>query len=536
MDVVVADVVLLAKVVEYLSRQDAITMVYVNSAWTKALIRPSLWEELAHTPKGPFLATCFRRAASYIYTEMDVPSPNVNRRGSPPTIRGCLLNDRSTIKDYIDELKAMFYEQRRFQDKPRIVLQLPDAFFDDAKAKGDYPSKHTMFSHAFQTVKLIEGATFHGGNIVSAATHVVSGGLGHDGAFFYLWSLHDGALCGTIALASAVSFDICSTALAIGTMDGTVKVWDIASWIAKSPASRNSRNQHPVVILPPSMTLTLRSHLNLAPFLRTRSSQSVRITKVTIALTDGSFHQVAATTEKGDVHVWDASKGDSILSLSTERIHSSALPRANRDPRPQVTSLMLFRNTLVCGTSAGLVRIFDLRSGKLTHRISGHPDAILKTDTKGRVLWTAGRDGSVRWWGGKNPKVCPKSALCRGAISALEMDETAVVAAYDGGGMEAWDVRTQQSLCTFASKSVGGIDSVQFDKRKLVTIAKDGAAYLWRWYSMYPIWTIPSDPVAKYTSVCFDEKHLVLGTTNGTAQVFAMEGTPAKARTTVYDY
>ncbi|KAF0690386.1 Aste57867_18221 [Aphanomyces stellatus] len=527
MDDVVADAPLLAKVVGFLSRQDAISMVYVNSTWTKALMRPLVWEELAQTPKGPFLATCFRRAASYIYTEMDVPSPNVNRRGSPPTIRGCLLGDRSTIKDYIDELKGMYYEQRRLNERP-MTLQLPDVLFDESKSKGDHQSKREMFKNAFKTVKLIESVEKFG----QGATHALSGGIGIDGGFFYLWRLKDQELIGTVALASAVCFDICSTALAIGTLDGTVKVWDLATWINKSKSPSSSA----ATIIPPTTTLTMRSHLNLAPFLRTRSNHAYKITAVKVDLSEGSFLQAAATTEKGDIHVWDATKGEIILSLPPDRIHTSALPRAARLSRPQVTSMMLFRNTLVCGTSCGFVRIFDLRNGKLTHRISGHPDAILKTDTKGRVLWTAGKDGSVRWWGGKTAKVCPKSALCRGTVGALEMDETAVVAAYELGGMQAWDVRTQQPLSSFASAAVGGLAALQFDKRKLVTISSAGDATLWRWYSMYPHFTFPRQhDHHSYTALCFDEKHLVLGTDAGRALVYKMEGSPYK-KSSVYDY
>ncbi|ETV95249.1 hypothetical protein H310_11155 [Aphanomyces invadans] len=526
MEEVLADAAVLANTISFLPRQDAMSMVYVNSMWTKALMRPAVWEELAQTPKGPILATCFRRAASYIYTEMDVPSPNVNRRGSPPTIRGCLLSDRSTIKDYIDELNGMYYEQRRMEKAPRL-LQLPDVLVDDSKAKGDQSSD--TVKNAFHTVKLIDSEI----DGTSGASHVLSGGITIDGGFFYLWRLKDLALCGTIALASAACFDVCSTALAIGTVDGTVKVWDFATWLSRmSEASASSLNPR-LMIIPPTTTLALRSHMNLTSFLRTRSSQTHRITQVKIDVSDGAFLQAAATTDKGDVHVWDATKSEIVLSLGPERIHTSTLPRMARESRPQVTSLMLIRNTLVCGTSAGFVRIFDLRNGKLTHRLSGHPDAILKTGTKGRVLWTAGTDGSIRWWGGKSAKVCPKSALCRGRVSALEMDETAVVAGFEDGGLQAWDVRTQQPLCTFASSSIG-VSSVQFDKRKLITVSKDGIACVWRWYSMYPHGVFPAK--FKYTSVCFDQKHLVLGTTAGVAAVYKMEGAPHKKPLSVYDY
>lgn len=102
------------------------------------------------------------------------------------------------------------------------------------------------------------------------------------------------------------------------------------------------------------------------------------------------------------------------------------------------------------------------------------PGAIVNADTKGRVLWSAGKEGTVRWWGGKTAKILSKSALCEGEISALEMDETVVVAGYGVQGMEAWDVRTQQPLCTFSNGRHGGVRSLKFDSRKLVSVSNNG--------------------------------------------------------------
>lgn len=95
-------------------------------------------------------------------------------------------------------------------------------------------------------------------------------------------------------------------------------------------------------------------------------------------------------------------------------------------------------------------------------------------DSRGRVLYSAGNEGSVRWWGGKAAKVLEKSAICEGRISVLEMNDDVIVAGYSRQGMQAWDVRTQQPLCTFSNADVGGVRSLQFDNRKLVTVSTTG--------------------------------------------------------------
>lgn len=40
-------------------------------------MKPMVWEILADVPYQPLLMNCFRRAGSYIYREIDVPSPYV---------------------------------------------------------------------------------------------------------------------------------------------------------------------------------------------------------------------------------------------------------------------------------------------------------------------------------------------------------------------------------------------------------------------------------------------------------------------------
>lgn len=311
-----------------------------------------------------------------------------------------------------------------------------------------------------------------------------------------------------MAVNSASCYHACNDALAVGCSDGTVKIWDYNSMDLRSYASKTREN------VPPTTTITHRSSLGLVPFLRTRSKDKVM--KVYLDHNDGTLLHMATSTEKGEANVWDVLKGEILLTIDAAKIHRSALQRSNKESNPQITSLMLFRNTLVCGTSNGFIRVFDLRSGCLTHRLAGHPESVVKTDTKGRVLWSAGKEGTMRWWGGKTAKVLPKSALCEGGISALEMDETVVVAGYEQRGMEAWDVRTQQALCSFSSSEHGGFKSLQFDSRKIISVSTTGKAAMWRWNSMNPVkWFQPPATSTHFVSARFNRNNVVLGTDCG---------------------
>ena len=72
---------------------------------------------------------------------------NVNRRGTPPTIRACLLNERTSIGAYLYDLRMMALEKDWFASAPS-PLSAADVpcVCDSERAQ----------AHAFDTVKMIE--------------------------------------------------------------------------------------------------------------------------------------------------------------------------------------------------------------------------------------------------------------------------------------------------------------------------------------------------------------------------------------------
>ncbi|KAL7995697.1 putative WD40/YVTN repeat-like-containing domain superfamily, WD40-repeat-containing [Plasmopara halstedii] len=495
MNVLLGNPTLLARLVAFVGSVDTRLLVCLNRNWAREMMKPSVWEISAEVPYEPLLINCFRRAANYCYREVDAPSPNVNRRGSPPAIRACLLNERTSMREYVHDLKYMTAENEWFDRPPRTfnleeVLELKN-------------EAHRSFSKAFENPVLLNNRY-----IRSQEARLVSGAIDDERATFYSWSLEKQRLRASMTQPNATCYDVCDEALAVGCTDGVVKIWSFSSLESRNLDTTTITNA------PPTTSISHRSSLGMVPFIRTRAKD--KVVNVRIDHNEGTFLHLATSTEKGEANVWDVAKGEIIMSIPSSKIHKSMLPRSQREACPQITSMMLLRNTLVCGTSCGLIRVFDMRSSRLTHRLAGHPGAVVNADTKGRVLWSAGNEGTVRWWGGKCAKILTKSALCEGTISALEMDETVVVAGYTEQGMEAWDVRTQQSLCTFSNHEHGGVKALQFDNRKLVSVSSTGKAALWRWYEPNPVrWFGPTSATSRFISAKFNDRHLVFGTDCG---------------------
>jgi len=198
---------------------------------------------------------------------------------------------------------------------------------------------------------------------------LLSGAIDQDRASFYLWSVEKQRLRASMTHTGASCYDACNEALAVGCADGGVKVWSFSSIDGRRDVDANT-----LVNVAPTASISHRSSLGMMPFIRTRSKD--KVTCVRLDDNDGSYLHLATSTEKGEANVWDVAKGEIIISIPASKIHKSTLPRSQREANPQITSLMLIRNTLVCGTSCGLIRVFDMRSSRLTHRLAGHPGKI----------------------------------------------------------------------------------------------------------------------------------------------------------------
>ncbi|KAL4108932.1 hypothetical protein PRIC1_000640 [Phytophthora ramorum] len=167
---------LLARVVAFVGSVDTRLLVCLNRNWAREMMKPSVWEISAGVPYEPLLVNCFRRAANYCYREVDAPSPNVNRRGSPPAIRACLLNERTSMREYVHDLKLMTAENEWF-DKPPRSLNLDDVLELKNEA-------HKNPRTAFENPGLLNNRFSR-----SQDARLVSGSIDQERANFYLWSL-----------------------------------------------------------------------------------------------------------------------------------------------------------------------------------------------------------------------------------------------------------------------------------------------------------------------------------------------------------
>jgi WD40 repeat protein len=123
---------------------------------------------------------------------------------------------------------------------------------------------------------------------------------------------------------------------------------------------------------------------------------------VLVAVAEGDV--VATLTADGTVHGWDTAAGK--LLWSVEKLEPTALAVAPGG-----------KQVAVAGKD-GVVRLFDVKTGKEAHRLKGHDGTVhaLAFSGDGKTLATAGTDKTIRVW---NPATGKETAVLKGHIDAV---------------------------------------------------------------------------------------------------------------------
>jgi len=118
----------------------------------------------------------------------------------------------------------------------------------------------------------------------------------------------------------------------------------------------------------------------------------------------------ASATTCGGISIYDYSTSSLVGSLPASALYSSTLhqpPSAGPSSfnGAHVCSMFMFRDRIVCGTTNGLIRLFDLRTGKLTYRLGGHVGRVEWIRQHKGVVISSGDDATCRWWGSRRSQV-----------------------------------------------------------------------------------------------------------------------------------
>ncbi|KAK3390987.1 WD40-repeat-containing domain protein [Podospora didyma] len=225
-----------------------------------------------------------------------------------------------------------------------------------------------------------------------------------------VWDLNAGRCIGLLEghTASVRTLQVEDNFLATGSMDATIKLWDLSKAHYDPQGSQFGKddeddgiafenpNDQPVDPPTDSMSdcplFTLQAHLDEITALHFRGD----------VLVSGSADKTLRQwdLEKGrcvqTLDVMWASAQASVLSAGDSTWRQTS--RASDASADFVGALQVFDSALACGTADGMVRLWDLRSGQVHRSLVGHTGPVTCLQFDDVHLVTGSLDRSIRIW------------------------------------------------------------------------------------------------------------------------------------------
>ena len=237
------------------------------------------------------------------------------------------------------------------------------------------------------------------------------------------------------------------TWLAAGGVDGTVRIWDVASGRQRAAFSGNAGPVMAMTVAPDGSWLATAFSDGLVRIwgVAAEKEQAVLsghgdwVTAVAVA-PDGSW--LAAASNDGTVSIWDVAAGRSRARLTE---HASWVDAMATLPG----------GSLVTGGLDSQIRIWDAATGKQRLALTGHSAAVagIAAAPDGSWLATAGGDPEVQTWDlpmGSKRTALAGHGVWTAAVAAAPDGSWLATAGYDGV-MRLWDIPAGTERAVFAA-------------------------------------------------------------------------------------
>ncbi|WP_309890828.1 TIR domain-containing protein [Archangium sp.] len=227
---------------------------------------------------------------------------------------------------------------------------------------------------------------------------------------------------------------------------------------------------------------------------------------------DGS--RIIAANSEGLVRIWDVTSGRTLVTLKG---HTSPVGSVRFDSEG---------SRAVTASLDGTARLWDVASGQLLAILSGHTDAVwdARFSPDGARILTESRDGTVRTWDTTSGRFLRTLAGRpeKVGFALFSPDGTRVVTASEDGTVRIRDVESGRRLATLSGHS-GEVWEARFNSKgtRIVTASEDGTARLWDVASGLLLTTL-SGHVDAVRSASFspDGTRVVTASLDGTARLW----------------
>ncbi|AET41385.1 Caf4p Ecym_8090 [Eremothecium cymbalariae DBVPG len=274
-----------------------------------------------------------------------------------------------------------------------------------------------------------------------------------------IWNLskntHVGSITGHLATVSCMQMDQYNT-LITGGRDALLKMWDIKRAIDGDSAPED------VCIY------TFDSHVD----------------EIT-ALSFDDDHLVSGSQDR-TIRQWDLNNGKCVQTLDISFASGGNLSRSiysstilNPDEPPIIGALQCYDAALATGTKDGVVRLWDLRSGRVVRTLDGHSDAITSLEFDSLHLVTGSLDKSIRIWDLRTGALADAFAYDH-SVTSLQFDLNKIVAANREGTVKIYDRKEKKHwFCGGDEHTENNVEYVRYKDGYLVEGRANGDINAW---------------------------------------------------------
>ncbi|EJS43130.1 mdv1p [Saccharomyces arboricola H-6] len=278
-----------------------------------------------------------------------------------------------------------------------------------------------------------------------------------------------GELAGHLATINCMQIDRDYGTLVTGGRDAALKLWNLN--LAQQLYQENQNLTSPTSHIDSPCVYTFEAHID----------------EVTALSLDPSF--LVSGSQDRTVRQWDLRSGKcmqtidlsfaNVLTTATNVDLSKSTHLTQRSERPSIGALQSFDAALATGTKDGIVRLWDLRSGKVIRTLEGHTDAITSLKFDSACLVTGSYDRTVRVWDLKTGLLSKFHAYSGPVLSLDFFQDNAAVVVANETAIQIYDSNKDESWSCVEQGNDVNVTAIKYKENYMAEGRGNGDVHIW---------------------------------------------------------